>query len=221
MEKLCAKNFFIAWDNLPVTANRSIEFFEKQFQKQARERSDQLNPFESEVLPYLHGRVLDYGCGMGNLAIEAARRGCSVVALDASPSAIEHLKQRALAEGLPVDAKVADLREYRLNDSFDSVVSIGLLMFFECPTAFKALTQLQSHVNEGGLAAVNVLVEGTTYLDMFDPEHHCLFSLGEMESRFADWHILKSEFKDFHAPNGKIKSFSTVIAQKPQTFNAS
>ncbi|MGB8339739.1 MAG: class I SAM-dependent methyltransferase [Burkholderiales bacterium] len=203
-----------------MASNHSIDFFETQFQKQARSQAYQLNPFESEVLPYLHGRVLDYGCGMGNLAIEAAKRGCSVVALDASPSAIADLQQRASSERLPVEAEVADLRYYQLKESFDSVVSIGLLMFFDCPTAFKALAHLQAHVSEGGLAVVNVLVEGTTYLDMFDADHHCLFNRPEIESRFAGWHILKSEFKDFDAPNGKVKSFATVIARKPVTLHA-
>jgi tellurite methyltransferase len=203
-----------------MTSNHSIDFFETQFQKQAREHSYRLNPFESDVLPYLHGRVLDYGCGMGNLAIEAAKRGCSVVALDASPSAIADLKQRASAEGLLIDADVADLRDYQLRENYDSVVSIGLLMFFDCATAFKALAQLQARVAAGGIAVVNVLVEGTTYLDMFDAENHCLFNRAEMEARFAGWKILKSEFKDFDAPNGKIKSFATVIAQKPQLMHA-
>jgi tellurite methyltransferase len=62
---------------------------------------------------------------------------------------------------------------------------------------------------------VNVLVEGTTYLDMFDNQSHCLFSRTEMETRFAGWSILLSEFSDFEAPGGKNKAFATVIARKP------
>jgi tellurite methyltransferase len=197
-----------------MASNHSIDFFDTQFQQQAREQSYRLNPFETDVLPYLRGRVLDYGCGMGNLAMEAAKRGCSVVALDASPAAIADLKQRASSASLSVEAAVADLRDYQIQENYDSVVSIGLLMFFDCPTAFRALAQLQAHVAAGGIAVVTVLVEGTTYLDMFDADHHCLFNRTEMESRFAGWNILKSEFKNFDAPNGKVKSFATVIAQK-------
>ncbi len=202
-----------------MASNYSIDFFETQFQRQAREQSYRLNPFEADVLPYLYGRVLDYGCGMGNLAIEAAKRGCSVVALDASPSAIADLKQRASFEGLPVEADVADLRDYPLQENYDSIVSIGLLMFFDCATAFKALAQLQARVAVGGIAVVSVLVEGTTYLDMFDADNHCLFHRAEMEARFSGWKLLKSEFKNFDAPNGKIKSFATVIAQKPAALH--
>jgi tellurite methyltransferase len=195
--------------------DRSIAFFDAQFRKQVRERDFHLNPFELVAMPYLHGRVLDYGCGIGNLAFAAAERGCSVVALDASPAAIDHIRQRAAAEARPVEAALADLRDYELGEDFDTVVSIGLLMFFDCPTAFKALANLQAHVREGGMAVVNVLVEGTTFLDMFDPESHCLFSREEMASRFAGWEILHLDFSDFAAPGGKNKAFVTVIARKP------
>ena len=199
-----------------MNTNDSVKFFDTQFQQQARDRDFRLNPFELAALPHLHGRVLDYGCGLGNLAFAAAERGCSVLALDASPAAITHIKQHAAAKTLPVHAALADLRDYELDEDFDAVVSIGLLMFFDCPTAFKALSNLQAHVREGGIAVVNVLIEGTTYLDMFDARGHCLFSRTELESRFAGWSILRSEFSDFEAPGGRNKSFATVIARKPR-----
>jgi tellurite methyltransferase len=199
-----------------MNSNHSIRFFDTQFQKQAREGDLQLNPFELAALPHLHGRVLDYGCGMGNLAFEAAKRGCTVLALDASPAAIAHIQQRAAAEALPVEAGLADLRTFELHEDFDAVVAIGLLMFFDCPTAFKVLANLQAHVREGGIAVVNILIEGTTFLDMFDPKGHCLFPRTELESRFAGWSILHSQFDDFDAPGGRKKAFATIIAQKPR-----
>ena len=195
--------------------NRSIQFFDQQFQQQARAGDCALNPFELAALCHVSGRVLDYGCGMGNLAFAAARRGCSVLALDASPAAIEHIQKRAAAESLPVLGQVADLRGYDIGEDFDTVVSIGLLMFFDCPTAFQALSNLQARVRAGGVAVVNVLVEGTTYLDMFDTAGYCLFSRSELETRFAGWNILHSGFRDFDAPGGKNKAFATVIARKP------
>lgn len=200
--------------------NHSIKFFDTQFQQQAQKGDFRLNPFEQAALPHLHGRVLDYGCGLGNLAFAAAERGCSVFALDASAAAIATIRQRAAAEALPVEAVLADLRDYELDEDFDVVVCIGLLMFFECETAFKALSNLQAHVREGGIAVVNVLVEGTSYLDMFDANSHCLFSRAELESRFAGWNILGAEYSDFEAPGGRRKVFATVIARKPHIQHA-
>lgn len=194
----------------------SVAFFDRQFQRQVREQDFTLNPFELAVLPHLRGRVLDYGCGMGNLAMAAAERGCPVLALDASPAAIGHLRQRTLAAALPVDVVEADLRHHEIGEDFDCVVCIGLLMFFDRATALRVLAQLQARVRAGGIAAVNVLVEGTSYLDMFQPGHYCLFARGEMGSRFAGWHIIHSEYRDFPAPDQRIKSFVTLIAQKPE-----
>ena len=195
----------------------SIQFFDKQFQQQAMSDDCVLNPFELAALPHLSGRVLDYGCGMGNLAFAAAKQGCSVLALDASPAAISHIQKRAVTEALPVEGVVADLRDFDLAETFDTVVSIGLLMFFDCKTAFKALSNLQARVRTGGVAIINVLIEGTTYLDMFGSDSHCLFSRSEMETRFAGWDVLHSEFSDFGAPRGTNKAFATVIARKPST----
>ncbi|HEY9097335.1 MAG TPA: class I SAM-dependent methyltransferase [Thiobacillus sp.] len=200
-----------------MSSDTSIHFFETQFQQQVRNTDLTLNPFEQAALVYLQGAVLDYGCGLGNLAIAAARKGCRVLALDASHTAIEHLRQAAQAESLPISAAEADLRTYEIGEDYDAVVSIGLLMFFDCPTAIGKLSSLQHHVRPGGIAIVNVLIEGTTYLDMFDPTAHCLFSRDELTKRFAGWEILHCEYQDFPAPNEKVKSFVTVVARKPKT----
>lgn len=199
-----------------MSGNKSIDFFDRQFRERPSEAALQLNPFEVVVLPYLRGSVLDFGCGMGNLAFAAARRGCAVTALDASPAAIAHIERRAAAEAMPVVARIADLRDYSLSRDFDCIVSIGLLMFFDCPTAFRVLRKLQSRVRPGGLAAINVLIEGTSYLDMFDPSGHCLFAPNEMERRFAGWEVLHSTFEDFEAPRNSIKRFTTIVARKPR-----
>lgn len=195
--------------------NHSVQFFDQQFQQQVRDEDYALNPFERAALPYLRGRVLDYGCGMGNLAIQAARNGCSVVALDGSDSAISHLRRRAANENLAIDARRADLTAYEIAESFDTVVCIGLLMFFDCPSAYRSLAQLQEKTRDGGAAIVNVLVTGTTYLDMFDQGRHCLFGRSEIEERFGDWDIVQSDYQAFDAPRQRIKAFSTVIARKP------
>lgn len=198
-----------------MNTNRSIEFFDRQFEQQVRQSAFALNPFESAALPYVSGHVLDFGCGMGNLAVAAARAGCSVVALDASEVAIRHLQRVAATEKLKVDAHQADLGRYRLDEHFDSIVTIGLLMFLDCATAMRVLADLQAHLRPGGVMVVNLLVEGTTYMDMFDDDRHCLLARNELLRRFVQWELIASEFKEFAAPGETIKSFQTVIARKP------
>ncbi|TAL73687.1 MAG: class I SAM-dependent methyltransferase [Burkholderiaceae bacterium] len=198
-----------------MNENASIQFFDQQFRRQVAAVEYVLNPFESAALPHLHGRVLDYGCGLGNLAVEAARKGCSVLALDASHAAIKHLRAVAEQDRLPLRAEEADLRTYELTEDFDVIVCIGLLMFFDCPTAYHQLSQLQDRVRPGGSAVVNVLTEGTTYMDMFAPEGHCLFNRSALRAHFAQWEIVSFTQQEFPAPNGTRKVFETIIARKP------
>lgn len=195
--------------------SHSIHFFETQFRRQVAEGELQLNPFETLALPFLRGRVLDYGCGLGNLAVAAARAGCEVLALDAAPTAIHHLNQRALLEGLTITAGEADLRDHVVEGEFDAVVAIGLLMFFDCATAQRQLRQLQACVKPGGVAIINVLVEGTTFLGMFDPAGHCLFRPAALREHFAGWTILEERGDRFPAPGDTLKVFVTLVARKP------
>jgi tellurite methyltransferase len=196
-------------------SRQAISFFDEQFRRQGGAGEPELNPFERAALPWLHGEVLDYGCGLGALALAAARRGCRVRAMDGSAAAIDRLRARALAEGLAIDVVQADLRGCRLAESFDAVVSIGLLMFFDCATAQRQLGVLKEAVRPGGFAAINVLTQGTSFLDLFGGGERCLFAPGELAAGFAGWEQLLDEDSEFPAPQGTRKLFSTVIARRP------
>lgn len=198
-----------------MSLNASVQFFEAQFRRQAQGDELVLNPFEQAALPYLQGQVLDFGCGMGALAVALAERGCSVLALDASPTAITHLQALALDRGLTIQALEADLRCYEIPCAFDAVACIGLLMFFDRESALRQLAALQRRLRPGGVAAINVLIEGTTYTDMFDPACHHLMAPGELAAHFAGWQLLHEQVQDFAAPGGRIKRFATVVARKP------
>jgi len=195
--------------------NESVEFFDTQFQRQVRERDYALNPFETLALAYLKGTVLDLGSGLGNLSLEAGRRGHDVVAVDASLAAVSRINVDAQREGLSVQAIQANITSWSIGQTYDTIVAIGLLMFFRREEALDLLRAIQDHVNPGGRAVVNVLIEGTTYLGMFDPENYYLFPRNELEERFAGWKILSSRYETFPGPGETRKEFSTVIAEKP------
>ncbi len=192
-----------------------VEFFESQFRRQIASHEFVLNSFEQAALPYLRGRVLDLGCGLGNLALEAGRLGCEVLAVDASQSAIERINQDAAAGHLKVRAISCDIGHYKISASYDTVLAIGLLMFFPRDKALFLLHDIQTHVAAGGYAIVNVLIEGTTFLGMFGKGGHTLFGREELERHFADWEIFLSRHDEYAAPGDTRKVFSTVIARKP------
>jgi len=197
------------------SADSSVRFFDTQFQRQVAGGEYGLNPFEQAVVPYLFGEVLDLGCGLGNLAMAAAEKGCKVTALDASATAVADLARRAKERGLAIEARQADLRRYLSTARYDCVVSIGLLMFFAKDDARASLAALREMVRPGGLAAVTVLIEGTTFMGMFDPAAHYLFGENKLVEAFPGWQQEYSKIETYPAPRETIKRFHTVVMRRP------
>ena len=74
--------------------------------------------------------VLDVAAGNGNASLAAARRWCEVVSTDYVPALVDQTRQRAAADGLSVECRVADAEALPFADaSFDAVVSTFGVMF--------------------------------------------------------------------------------------------
>jgi tellurite methyltransferase len=93
-------------------------------------------------------------------------------------------------------------------------------MFFERRHALRGLDAVRDAVRPGGVAFVNVLVEGTTFMKMFDEDAYCLFPRDALLARFTGWTVLDHRIEDFEAPEpGTIKRFATLIARCPAATN--
>ena len=77
--------------------------------------------------------MLDAGCGTGALALEAARRGAEVVAIDLSPTLVRARAASAPATDLPasgrIDLRVGDMLDPALGE-FDHVVAMDSLIHY-------------------------------------------------------------------------------------------
>ncbi|AGA91712.1 magnesium protoporphyrin O-methyltransferase [Thioflavicoccus mobilis 8321] len=90
-------------------------------------------------------RVLDAGCGTGAVAIELARRGAEVIAVDLSPTLIELAHERKPADLGPgrIEFLVGDLLDPSYG-RFDHVLAMDSLIHYEPADALRVI---------GGLAA--------------------------------------------------------------------
>ncbi len=74
-------------------------------------------------------RLLDAGCGTGALAVAAAQRGASVVAIDVAGSLVNVARDRTPA-GLDIDWRVGDMLDTALG-TFDHVVAMDSLIHYK------------------------------------------------------------------------------------------
>lgn len=74
------------------------------------------------ILPQVR-TACDLGCGTGSPALEFARRGLKVFAVDRSPAMCRIARQKARDAGLPLRVIRADLRRFRLPEPVDLVTS--------------------------------------------------------------------------------------------------
>jgi len=68
-------------------------------------------------------RVLEIGCGLGLVAVMAAKAGAAVVATDVVPEAVETTRLNALVNGVEVDTRVGDCYAPVAGERFDLVCS--------------------------------------------------------------------------------------------------
>ncbi|SEH34320.1 magnesium protoporphyrin IX methyltransferase [Magnetospirillum fulvum] len=88
-------------------------------------------------------RLLDAGCGTGLLAVEAARRGAEVVAIDLSPTLIGVAKERMPDDLAPgsIDFRSGDMLDPALG-TFDYAVAMDSIIHYDTPDKVKVVAAL-------------------------------------------------------------------------------
>jgi len=94
-------------------------------------------------------RVLDAGCGTGLFAIEAARRGAEVVAVDLSPTLIGLARERLPKnlDGGRISFQVGDMLNEELG-VFDHVVAMDSLIHYRAPEMVALVAALAARARQ-------------------------------------------------------------------------
>lgn len=116
-------------------------------------------------------RLLDAGCGTGALAVEAARRGAEVVAIDVAGGLVSVAQARA-PRGLAIDWRVGDMADPALGQ-FDHVVAMDSLIHYRPQDKVAALAALTTRTSGSVLFT---FAPGTLLLN-------ALFGVGKMFPR--------------------------------------
>jgi magnesium-protoporphyrin O-methyltransferase len=97
-------------------------------------------------------RLLDAGCGTGALAIEAARRGATVVAIDLSPTLVALARERMppdLGSGV-IEFRAGDMLDPSLG-RFDHVVAMDSLIHYRPADTIRVLAGLAARTERSML----------------------------------------------------------------------
>jgi SAM-dependent methyltransferase len=126
-------------------------------------------PLWRELADVAGGPVLDCGAGTGRVALDLARRGIEVTALDVDGDLLGELERRAAAAGLAVPTVTADARELALEGTFALVLvpmqTVQLLGGVEGRLRF--LARARAHLRPGGLVAAAL----ADALEGYDADH--------------------------------------------------
>ncbi|HEX8922160.1 MAG TPA: class I SAM-dependent methyltransferase [Pyrinomonadaceae bacterium] len=119
-------------------------------------------------------KLLDAGCGVGNHALELARRGYIARGLDLSPQLIAEAERRARNVALPISFTVGDILYLPATNSFDAILCRGVLNdFLDEADRLQAFLSFAGALKPKGLLILDVrdwdaTVAGKTLAPVFE-----------------------------------------------------
>lgn len=163
-------------------------------------------------------KVLDIGCGEGKDAVYLAEQGCIVTAFDITNSGIRKTKALAEERGVEIDAFVADINSFSINEQFDIIYSTGTIQYLHNDNIENFFKKIKAMVNVGGYVYFNVFVE-KPFIELppdWDKEEK-MWKTGELFIPFADWKIVKMDEVIFEDNSNGKKHFhcmDILLAQR-------
>jgi SAM-dependent methyltransferase len=149
---------------------------------------------EKRAMTYVHGRVLDIGCGAGRHSLYLQDKGLDVVGIDASPLAIKLCRERGLR-----DARVMSIAQVnRSLGQFDTILMLGNNFgLFESPDRAKQLLKrLYGLTSRRG----RIIAETRDPYSTDVPEHLEYHQMNKARGRMAGQVRMRIRYKKFATP---------------------
>lgn len=213
----------------------TLAFFEQVDQRFYRWNTPLHNkePFDG-LFPYdqysAGSRVLEIGCGMGTMAMNWAKHGAHITAIDLNPTSIKQTQKRFELYGLEGDIRLADANHLAFeNNQFDYTYSWGVL--HHSPNLARSLAEMMRVTKPGGgfgmmLYNRHSLLYWYTmkYVEGFLHYENQFLGPLEFASRYGDghreegnpytWPVTSSEIKELLRPfsnDVKVKILGTDL----------
>jgi 2-polyprenyl-3-methyl-5-hydroxy-6-metoxy-1,4-benzoquinol methylase len=203
------------------------EFYSWTAQMHADRPFDRLFPYEK----YADGsRVLEVGCGLGTMAMNWARNGSSVTAVDLNATSIEQTSRRFKFHELQGDIRLADAHALSFDDAaFDYGYSWGVL--HHSPDLAGSVKELMRVIKPGGGFGIMLYNRNSIlyryviqYIEGFLHYENRFLGPLELASRYGDgdrdegnphtWPITTAEALDLLAPYSRdteVKRFGNDL----------
>ncbi len=126
----------------------------------SRQRAETEAGFVARTLGLQPGaEVLDLCCGQGRHAVELARQGCVVTALDLSSEYLDLAREAAREAGVSLQTVHADMRELPFSDRFEAVINMfSSFGYLESEAEDECvLAAIRGALKPGGVALLDLL----------------------------------------------------------------
>ena len=135
------------------------------------------------------GRVLELGCGAGDLSLALAEHGYEVHGVDIAPTAIDWAREKAAARGLSAHFEAGSVLELPgLREGFFDMVLDGYC--FHCiigPDRARFLASARRALKPGGVLHVATMcgeVTSDALRSVFDPASRCVLDADGVATRY-------------------------------------
>lgn len=104
-------------------------------------------------------KVLDIGCGEGKDAVFMAKQGYEVYAFDITENGIAKTKRMAKENGVEINAFIADVNDFSIDETFDIIYSTGTIQYLDDDRIDGFFEKVKRMTKPQGINWFNVFVD--------------------------------------------------------------